>query len=200
MRKILIFLFLVLALVVLWLWRGRALTLLADQFTTTQSASRSIDAIAYNGEGSGGTLEIGDTTLSLNAVELSGGPPNIGTTKDGELALSYGGQVFPFGRIPIDTQQLRTNRAPDDVATFSVAHSALPWPNFFEVNYMTGNSPKWKRNTYQKLVWKKSDGAKLEMVWRYEQFFYENNGWSEALMTRPGASGLIRVEISNASR
>jgi hypothetical protein len=76
----------------------------------------------------------------------------------------------------------------------------MPWPNFFETNFMTGNSPTWKRNRYQKLVWKKPDGTKLEMLWRYEQYSYPNDGWTTAFMTRPGSTGLIRIEISNASR
>ena len=200
MRKLLIALFLVIILSGVWLWRGRELTLLVDLIATTETSSRSVDAISYDGTGNDGTLQVGDLALSLNEVQLSVGRPNIGTTKDGELAISFAGKVFPFGRVPVETQQLRADRAPEDVATISISHSIVPWPNFFEINWMTGNSPKWKRNVYQSLIWKKPTGAKLEMVWRYEQFFYENNGWSEALMTRPGASGLIRVEISGASR
>ena len=88
----------------------------------------------------------------------------------------------------------------DDAAIVSIEHSALSWPNFFETNFMTGNSPKWKRHTYQKLTWTKPTGAKLEMLWRYEQYFYQGTGWTEALMTREGSTGLIRVEISGASR
>ena len=200
MRKILLLILLILALVVLWLWRGRDLSILLDRFGTVQTASNPIDAIAYNGDGSGGTLQIADRNLSLDEARLSAGRPNIGTTNDAQLALSYAGKVFPFGPISLETQQLRTNRPGDDTATLSISHSAVPWPNFFEINYMTGNSPKWKRNIYQKLVWKKSNGAKLEMVWRYEQFFYQNNGWTEGLMIRPPATGLIRVEISEPTR
>ena len=200
MRKILIFLFLVLALAVFWLWRGRDLVTIADRFKLIETRSDPIDAISYNGEGSGGTLQVGDVNLHLDEVKLSGGQPNVGTTKDGQLALSYAGKVFSFGPIPIDTQQLKASRPSDDTATLSVEHSVLAWPNFFEVNFMTGNSPKWKRYIYRKLNWKKPNGAKLEMLWRYEQFFYQNDGWVDAFMVRPETTGLIRVEISNASR
>ena len=200
MRKILIALLVVVALAVLWLWRGRDLVTLADRFKKVETTSRSIDSIAYNGEGSGGSLQINDVTLSLNEVQLPGGRPNVGTTLDGQLALSYAGRVFAFGQIPIDGQRLVANRGEGDNATLSIEHSALAWPNFFEVNYMTGNSPKWKRFIYRKLSWTKTNGAKLEMLWRYEQFFYANDGWVEAFMTRPETTGLIRVEISNPSR
>jgi hypothetical protein len=199
MRKILIFLFLVLALVVLWLWRGRDLSILLDRGYRIETTSHPIKNISYEGSGTGGVLHVGDVALSLNAVELGGAKPSIGTTKDNQLAFSFNGKVFPFGPL-LGGDNLAAGVLPDDAAVLSIEHSLLAWPNFFEVNYMTGNSPKWKRNVYQSLIWKKSNGVKLEMIWRYEQFFYENNGWSEALMTRPGASGLIRVEISDAAR
>lgn len=201
MRKILVTILFILALVVLWLWRGRDLVTIADRFKLIETRSDPIEAIAYNGEGSGGTLQVGDVNLHLDELKLAGGgQPNVGTTKDGQLALSYAGRVFAFGKIPVDTQQLRATRPQEDTATLSVEHSALAWPNFFEVNFMTGNSPKWKRYIYRKLNWKKPNGAKLEMLWRYEQFFYQNDGWVEAFMVRPETTGLIRVEISDASR
>jgi hypothetical protein len=200
MRKLLIIILIIVALVVLWLWQGRDLVTVADRFKLIEAHSGPIDAIAYNGDGSGGALQIGDVSLNLDEVRLAGGRPNVGTTKDGQLALSYAGKVFSFGPVPIETQQLKANRPSDDTASLSVQHSALAWPNFFEVNFMTGNSPKWKRYIYRKLNWQKPNGAKLEMLWRYEQFFYQNDGWVEAFMVRPETTGLIRVEISDASR
>ena len=200
MRKIFVALLIILALAVLWVWRARDAVKLADKLKLIETSSQGIDSITYDGDGSGGVLQIGDVRLNLNEVQLSGGRPNVGTTKDGQLALSYAGHVFAFGRIPTDTQQLRATRAPEDTATLSIEHSAIAWPNFFEVNFMTGNSPKWKRYIYRKLSWTKPSGAKLEMLWRYEQFFYQNDGWVEAFMVRPETTGLIRVEISDASR
>jgi hypothetical protein len=200
MRKLLLALLIIVALTVLWLWRGRDLVTLVDRFKIIESESHPVGTITYEGEGSGGTLQAGDVRLSLDEVQVPGGRPNVGTTLDGQVALSYGGRVFPFGHIPIETQQLQTTPAAGDAATLSIEHSAIAWPNFFETNYMTGNSPKWKRYIYRKLIWTKAGGAKLEMLWRYEQFYYANDGWVQAFMTRPEVTGLIRVEISNASR
>ena len=64
---------------------------------------------------------------------------------------------------------------------------------------MTGNSPRWKRFRYQHLVWKKNDRSELDMVWRFEQYYYASDGWTEAWMTDPGSTGLIRVRISPAN-
>ena len=62
---------------------------------------------------------------------------------------------------------------------------------------MTGHAPSWKRHYYHQLVWKKRSGAKLEMLWRYEQYFYPADGWTEGNMTHEGTTGLIKVEITD---
>jgi hypothetical protein len=199
MRRIIIALLLVIVVAALWIWRGRDLSMFVDRFKTIDTSSRPIKTIIYEGSGTGGVLQADDLALSLNESELSGAQPNIGTTKDDQLALSFAGKVFPFG--PLHEKEALAVRVPtNDTATISTQHSALSWSTFFEFNFMTGKSPSWKRNTYRRLTWKKPTGAKLEMVWRYEQHFYAGNGWTDGLMTRPGATGLIRVEISEAAR
>jgi len=200
MRKILVAILILLALAVWWLWRGRDVVTLADRFQRIETSSQSITAISYSGSGTGGALRVADTNLTLDETKLDGTTLNVGTTKEGQLALSFRGKVFPFGASVSEEDNL-TAKVPDgDSATISIEHSALAWRNFFEVNFMTGNSPQWKRYIYRKLTWKKPDGAKLEMLWRYEQFFYQNDGWVDAFMIRPETTGLIRVEISKASR
>jgi hypothetical protein len=199
-RKLLILIALFAALLVLWLWRGRDLSLIVDRFGTIETSSRPIKTLAYEGSGTGGLLHVENLALSLNESQLLGAQPNIGTTKDGQLALSLGGKVFPFGPASSGTDNLTTTAPAEDIATVSIQHSVLAWPTFFEFNFMTGKSPSWKRHTYQKLSWKKPTGAKLEMVWRYEQYFYPEDRWTEAFMTRPGSTGLIRLDISNAAR
>jgi hypothetical protein len=198
MRKLLIALFIVLILAALWLWRGRDLSTLADRFRRIETSSRPISAIIYDGSGTGGVLHVDDVDLSLNEVGLGGATPSMGTTKDGQLALSFAGKVFPFG--PVQGDKLAAKLSDGDAAKISIEHSVVAWPNFFEINFMSGNSPKWKRHIYQRLIWKKANGARLEMLWRYEQFYYAGNGWTDALMTRPGSTGLIRIETRDASR
>lgn len=198
MRKLLIALFIVLILAALWLWRGRDLSTLADRFRRIETSSRPISAIIYDGSGTGGILHVDDVDLSLNEVGLGGATPSMGTTKDGQLALSFAGKVFPFG--PVQGDKLAAKLSDGDAAKISIEHSVVAWPNFFEINFMSGNSPKWKRHIYQRLIWKKANGARLEMLWRYEQFYYAGNGWTDALMTRPGSTGLIRIETRDASR
>ena len=201
MRKILIVLLILIVMMsILWLWRGRDLSMLIDRFELIETSSRPIKTITYEGNGAGGILHVENLDLSLNEVELGTAQPSIGTTKDDQLALSFGGKVFPFGPTQSGTGSLVAATPSGDVATISIQHSPISWPNFFEINFMTGNSPRWKRHIYQKLIWKKPTGAKLEMLWRYEQYFYPQDRWTEAFMTRPGSTGLIRIDISNAVR
>lgn len=200
MRKILIALLVVIVLAGLWLWRGRDLAMVIDRFYVIETSSRSIKTIAYEGSGTGGVLHVDDVALSLNEVQLSGAQPNIGTTKDGQVALSFAGKVFPLGPPSSETDKLTANVPSDDVATIASQHSAISWPNLFDFNFMTGKSPTWKRHVYQRMNWRRANGTKLKMLWHYEQYFYSGDGWTNALMTRPGSTGLIRVEITAASR
>ena len=200
MRKILLTLLVIVTMSILWLWRGRDFSMLIDRFRLIETRSRAIKTIAYEGNGAGGILHVDDLDLSLNETELGAAQPSIGTTKDDQLALSFGGKVFPFGPTQSGTGSPVTATPSGDVATVSIQHSPISWPNFFEINFMTGKSPSWKRHIYQKLVWKKPTGAKLEMLWRYEQYFYGDQGWLDGTMTRQGATGLIRIDISNAAR
>jgi hypothetical protein len=34
------------------------------------------------------------------------------------------------------------------------------------------------------------------MLWRYEQYFYPDNGWASGFMTLEGSTGLIQLDIS----
>jgi len=78
--------------------------------------------------------------------------------------------------------------------------SAISWPTPFDLNFMTGHSPSWKRHLYYRLTWKKQNNTKLDMLWRYEPYFYSADGWVSGFMMREGSTGLIRVDIPNGAR
>lgn len=82
-----------------------------------------------------------------------------------------------------------------DKVSFVTERCLLSWPTPFNFNFMTGQSPSWKRHLYYRLVWTKPSGAALEMLWRYEQYFFPANGWASGFMTKEGITGLRRVEI-----
>ena len=197
MRKILITLAVLIAVVIVflatWIFYGHQISLLLDRFGTIEMTSARINSIAYQGNGTGGILHVNDLELSLN--DRNGPAPSIGTTKNDQLALADRGKVFAFGPVRTEAENLATVPPAGDDASIEIRRSILNWPTPFEVNFMTGHSPSWKRHLYYRVRWKKSSGAKLEMLWRYEQFFYPGNGWASGFMTREGSTGLIRVDI-----
>ena len=199
MRKILITLAVLIAVVIIflatWIFYGRQISLLLDRFGTIEMTSARINSIAYQGNGTGGILHVNDLGLSLN--DRNGPAPSIGTTKNDQLALADRGKVFAFGPVRTEAENLATVPPAGDDASIEIRRSILNWPTPFELNFMTGHSPSWKRHLYYRVHWKKSSGANLEMLWRYEQYFYPGNGWASGFMTRQGSTGLIRVEIKN---
>ena len=202
MRRILVLLAIVavggVALAATWIFRGREISSFIDRYWTVETRSAPIQSIGYEGSGTGGILIANDISLSLNDVR-PGLSLSVGSTKDNQLALASSGKVFPFGPLTSASEsageRLATVPPSGDQALVATRHSVLSWPTPFDINLMTGQSPSWKRNVYQEIRWKKSSGANLEMVWRYEQFFYPGNGWASGFMTREGSTGLIRVEI-----
>jgi hypothetical protein len=201
MRKFLITLVIVIALAaaisILWIVAGRYVSLFLDRFGTIATSATPIKSLVYEGSGTGGIIRVNGFGLSLDLANSHAQPPNIGTTKDGQIALSFGGKVFAFGPPQSGTESLATEPQPGDETSTSVRHSALSWPTFFDTNFMTGQSPSWKRHIYYRLVWKKQNGATLEMLWRFEQYYYASDAWTSGLMTREDSTGLIRVDISS---
>ena len=186
------------AFAALWIFRGREISLLIDHYWTVEVQSVPIQAIAYEGSGTGGNLICDGISFSLNDVR-PGLSLTIGSTKDNQFALASNSRVFSFGPVQSASdgtaERLATVPGPGDHGFVTTRHSVLSWPTPFEMNLMSGHSPSWKRHMYYEIRWKKSSGADLLMLWRYEQFFYPGNGWASGFMTHEGSTGLIRVQI-----
>lgn len=197
MRKVLItlgiFVAFVVAILATWIFGGRQISLFLDRFATIETVSARINSIVYEGSGTGGILHVNDLMLSLN--DKNGPSPNIGTTKNDQLGLADGGKVFAFGPPRSEAENVSTVPPAGDDAFIEIRRSILSWPTPFDFNFMTGHSPSWKRHLYYRLLWKKPSGTKLEMLWRYEQYFYPGDGWASGFMTHEGSTGLIQVAI-----
>jgi hypothetical protein len=202
MRRILIALailaFGIIAISAIWIFAGREISSLIDRYWTIETKSSPIQSLTYEGNGTGGVLVANELSLSLNDVS-PGLSLSVGSTKDNQLGLASSGKVFAFGPLKSTAEgsgdRLATVPPPGDQAFLAMRHSVLSWPTPFDFNFMTGQSPSWKRHIYYKIRWKKPSGANLEMLWRYEQFFYPGNGWGNRFMTRQGSTGLVQVEI-----
>jgi hypothetical protein len=208
MRKILsgiaIFAAVVLPILIVWICDGQRLSLFLDRFGTIESTSTSIRTIQYQGNGTDGILRVNDLQLSLTSVDPQVESLSVGTTKDGELALALSGRVFALGKIESGQREeqedlLATSTPPGDEAVVRTWHSAISWPNPFELRLMTNHSTVWNRYDYYQLLWRKPNGAKLEMLWRNGPNFY-CEGWTISITTHGEITGLIRVDISNTAR
>lgn len=187
-----------------WLLAGRKLSLIADRIGAIKTSSVPIKVVAYEGSGTGGTLVVNDLRLDLTPAHAKTEPPHVGTTKEGEIALSWGGKVFPFGPMKPDSQstdeKLATVPQPGDIALIEISHSAIDWIEPLRINFMSGQSPSWLRHVYYRVAWERPSGAKLDLVWRYEQHFYSGSGWGNSFMTRAGSTGLLSLRLTNASQ
>jgi hypothetical protein len=202
MRRVLIIVAILIAFIAAilasWIFGGRQLSLFIDRFGTTEINSTRVNSIAYEGTGTGGTLVVNNLRLSLDeaAPNLS---LSIGSTKDNQFALASGGKVFAFGPTASTAENasdhLATAPPSGDEASLATRRSALSWPTPFDLNFMWGQSPSWKRHMYYQIHWKKSSGATLDMLWRYEQNFYPGTGWGTGFMTREGSTGLTKIDI-----
>ena len=160
-----------------------------------------ITELTYEGAASGGLFRLGNGMLSTTGPDNHPFPLSIAPGSSNKLILSTSGKSFILGEImPPAAEQSGATFAvqPDagDEASLMVHRSFLSWPTPFDFNFMTGHSPSWRRYRYHELVWKKQSGAQLRMLWRYEQYFYASDGWTDGNMTREGVTGLIKAEIT----
>jgi hypothetical protein len=177
-----------------WLFAGRQLVLLLDCIATGPAEALPVGAYVYWPP----SLKIGDAKMYLSG--LDGNSVNIRYDVDaaGRLNLRALGKAFPLGtRIgppPADGRPDIPFAADDgDEVVFSRDRSLIAWPTPFEMNWMTGHSPSWRRNLYYRLHWHKGSGESFDLVWRLEEGLYRDEGWSEA--SRLGTTGLIDYSI-----
>jgi hypothetical protein len=190
----------ILAVVVAWLALGRQLVLLVDAFTTEGKAVATTGPFAH----STSAIYVADIPLDLTTPEGDREKARFDTDTTGRVSLHTADKIFSLGtRLEAAAETAVALAGPYDVVfapdpgdtvTFRTAHSVIGWPTPFDLNFMTGNSPSWRRNTYYTLTWRKSDGATLEMTWRYEQWFYDD--WASPMMTSAGRTGFIDATIA----
>ena len=205
-RLVFVFLILIVAMSILWIFAGRQISLFIDGYKTIETASSRIEGITFDGisiegRGTAGVLLVDDPSapagptakriLRLELIMPTGQSPHFGTTKNGETALSFAGKVFTFspllsGGTDEMIDYINIGRPPADEASISLQHSVLGCLEPLNLNFMTGKSLSWKRHQYYQLIWKKPNGAKLEMLWSVGE---DKN-----------ATSLIQIDISNPAR
>ena len=184
-------------LAVAWVFGGRQVTLFLDRFFTVRIVSLPVTPLTYYS----GTFQIGERTQGIVLGNYQRLDLRIDSDSRGGLVLSNGGKSFPLGASTIESDMIGGPRyvlapGPGDQITYTIERSALSWPTPFDFNFMTGVSPSWKRHLYYRLLWKSANGARLRVSWRYEQWFYQETGWSSlGGMTSLQSNGQIQMDI-----
>ncbi len=204
MRLVLIGAGVVAALALLWLPTARLISLLVDRAFTVAAGGAPASPIGWDGvdlrfpgaaQASSLTLE-GPAPAYTQVATVTVGPDDrLVLTIQGRsivLGAPAGTMVDPGSTPPVSIPTFAAE--PGDVASLTLRHSWLSWP-VFELNFMTGRAPSWRRSWYDRLTWTKRSGQRLELLWRYEQGFYPGSGWGSPSETG-GATGLIRAELT----
>jgi hypothetical protein len=189
------------ALAVAWLSAGRDLTLLIDRVTTVRKVSLPVNRLAYDGGGfvvGGQFLTFGLTNNLRADLQLTSDSSNRVILSDGPNAFILGPRTGPpdpsgrpdFGFVP----------EPADKVVLTCSESLVSWRAPFQFNIFGGESPRWKRYAYYRLVWEKPSGAELKMLWRYERQYYSESGWTAPAMMWNSQTGLLSVGIQPESR
>ena len=188
-----------------WLAAGESISGFVDRFGTVKIESLPVTPIAAaNGEQNsyhGGYLLIGEQEIANTGMDLIAFPLRFQPDGNGMLAITTAGKSFVFG--PLASQegtnvgQLIYRFGPEagDETSFTMERSVLSWPTPLHINFMTGGPMStWSRTLFYRLRWKKPSGAKLEMVWKFQQHYEDGKGWLPA-WTKGGSGGLLGVEI-----
>lgn len=181
---------LVVVLLLAWVLGGRAFALALDRIHTVPVESQPITELGLE-DVEIGVWRVNDLPLGTAAPDNRPYPMETKIDPERKIVVQSANHAILLGRAR-DSLGKTVRPEPRDKARFQIDRG-MGWPTPLELNFMTGHSPSWRRHLYYRLIWEKPDGGRLEMVWRYEQPYYD--GWASGFMTRAGTTGLIRVEI-----
>ncbi len=171
------------ALVVLavagWVVGARPLSLLVDRVHTIPVISQPVTALGLE-NATGGMIDINGLPMNTEMPDNRPFPMKMETDAQGRFTVTIDGKLIALGAVTEGSGGPVLKPEAGDRAIFSISRSLISWPTPFKLNFMTGHAPSWKRHMYYRLTWQKPDGSKLEMLWRYEQWFYGTDGWASA--------------------
>jgi hypothetical protein len=117
----------------------------------------------------------------------------------GALVLIDRERRFVLGRCPCAMEDHGYTPAiepePGDTALITLDRGVASWPTPLHIaccGSLGGGASwyPWARYLYWHLSWAKIDGARLDMLARFEQHYESGSGWND-----PGAAALVRLDI-----
>ena len=201
--RILIALAIVVAGIVIWYSQARNAALLAESLGFTKPlGTKTLTEVSWNGTysvtddrmlGLSDSHDVDQMKLSVDGehhlVASANGKSIVIGTEQGTLMQTGDPEPQPAFHI-----------APEDRLTITRAQGLVIWPNWFETNFMTGQTPQWKRFITYRLHLQKRSGGSLDLYWRFENYYYPQDGWLTADMTGPTHCGLVAVHIDPGAK
>jgi hypothetical protein len=196
MRTVIWLLIGVAVVAVVWIAAGRHVSLLLDRLVTGPAVSQPMDPLVYTGGG----FDIAGKTMTFAETNNLRGDTDAILDSASRVVFTAGHQAFTMGPLTVASPNGRPDfeftPEPGDQVSFTASKSLLPWPTPFEFKMLGGSSPWLRQYVYYRLTWKKSSGAQLEMLWRYERLYYSASGWTEPEMTWMNSqTGLLSVKM-----
>jgi hypothetical protein len=175
----------------LWILNGRSVSLVLDRLHTVPIKSQEIQQVDLR-DVDVGTLRLNDLPFGTIAPDNQRYPVEMKVDGTGNFLVQCRDRTIVLGRT-VGSLGAVLKPATNDSARLQINRGLITWPTPFEMNFMTGQSPSWRRHLYYRFLWKKPDGRQLLMTWRYEQPFFQ--GWAGGFITHEGTTGLIAVDI-----
>lgn len=184
----------VIVLVIVWAIATRKVSLWLDRIWTIPVASLPVTPFFYDG-----AFRIGGLSMEFIGTDNMRLDLKLRSDSRNRLFLESGGRSFPLGlrtSAPDPRGRPEIDFVPEegDEWSFTESRSALSWPGHLPWNLMI-RTPRWKRHVYYRLIARKRSGARLEMLWRYEQQYYAEKGWTAPALMYNFATGLIQMDI-----
>ncbi|WP_155121249.1 hypothetical protein [Bryobacter aggregatus] len=196
MRTTLLYSLVALGALLLWIFAARSVSLFLDTLQTKPIGATPVSKLRFDN----GTLEFAGIRLDSFTPATVLTDLKVMLSPRGRATLSFGAAQFPCGPghsnfPPSGLPDIDFTPDPGDTVTYTTERSHLSWPTPFQMNFMTGVSPSWKRHLYSRLQWTKRSHARLEILWRYEQGYFSDGGWRPEKIEF-GTGGLLHVRIT----
>lgn len=150
-------------LILSWIFGGEKISLFVDRFKTIPIASLPVSPLIFEELGMPGSLQIGSLPMSTGMPNYKRFPLQLTANASQHLVLLSHGKSFALGPIAPGGTTSGSGIAflpeDSDKVSFVTERSLLSWLTPFDFNFMTGQSPSWKRHLYYRLTWIKPSGA-----------------------------------------
>lgn len=167
-----------LGVLLVWLFAGRHVISLLDRVHALNLTRTPVEKLRFTGN----TLSFAGVSHDILVDQSLPSGLNIRLGSNKRAAITYKGATFSAGPAtpvlnPHGLPEFEFTPDPGDTVTYTTEQSHLSWPTPFEMNFMTGYTHSWRQYIYFRLVWTKRSGAHMQILWRRDRGYNNQNGW-----------------------